>query len=783
MIVGLDFGTTNTGAATYDGKAVQLLPLDPFNLNSAICRTAIYITRGREYHLGSQAVDLYFHQNIGRSSRYRKVWVGEILQIFAELPPFYRDVYVFEDEFSPGRLFLSIKTALRNPNYLGTVFQDQWFSASDLAAVFLMGMKMHIDRATGQPVREVVLGRPVHFSAKPDEDQIAQSRLVDAAFKAGFEKVYFELEPVAAALSYERTLSKPEIVLVFDFGGGTLDFTIMQVGNAQQRSVLATGGIPVAGDVFDQRLFRVTIPRHLGEGDYFVQNNRRYPIPAHIFDLLTNPQEILSLNTPQNLEMLRSIHLGAQHKTKTDALLKIVSSNYALLLFDTIERLKCLLSEKLGGDLSVKTNDFSIEEYVTRVRFERAILQEYESIRSELLATLQRSGLQPKDIDRVIRTGGSSQIPLFVNMLHELFGEEKVRAIDVFSSVTSGLGIRALEIERGMVEVKAWEPSQIEHTETISGRNGEKSEATPVDLNIVRQRLEVLENYEEGRTELPEALALVIGSGRLDIFQPSENQCDSQFSTWAQQGFIAPTNQHALLITDSFKLLTRDLASIYLARQASQTGIRELFHLEADEAIVTGNAWNAQEPEKRFIVLVTNTGQVRSFDARLMAEHILPRPYFQLDKRYTGLPAVIMLAEENELIVLGTNNGRVGWCNARQVQVMAAEALRAKGNERVTTASVCADSSKLLAVNLQGLALPFNIKEIPNEGPPANRGMILRRGFEIVAIYPFEFIKQGEASALTSLGRQVNLYLPENPLQPLPMRVVRLEESERILYM
>ena len=133
-----------------------------------------------------------------------------------------------------------------------------------------------------------MLGRPVYFSNDPTEDQIAQGRLLAAAFKAGFKRVYLEYEPVAAALSYAIRFAKSETILVFDFGGGTLDFTVMEAGGGQTQ-VLATGGVPIAGDVFDQRLFRATIPRHLGEGDEFYSGKSRLPIPSHIFDTLAQP--------------------------------------------------------------------------------------------------------------------------------------------------------------------------------------------------------------------------------------------------------------------------------------------------------------------------------------------------------------------------------------------------------------------------------------------------------------------------------------------------------------
>ncbi len=572
-MIGIDFGTTNSGAALYDSNSIKLLPLDPSAGNPVVCRSAVYITRGREYFLGSQALNLYFEQNIGRPSRYRKIWVGEIKQVFAELPVFFRDVYVFEDEFSPGRLFLSIKTVLRDPKFLGTVFQNQWYTASDLAAVYLTGLKIRAESYLGTKLDAVVLGRPVHFSSDEIEDRVAQSRLLHAAFKAGFERVHLLQEPVAAALSYEHSLTQPEVVLVFDFGGGTLDFTIMEVGRGEgKQKILATGGIPVAGDIFDQRLFRATIPKHLGEGDYYTQYGRRYPIPAHIFDLLKNPQEIVSLNTPQNQEMLRTIHLGARNKKKTAALLEIVSSNYALMLFDVIEKIKCQLSVVTETDLSVVTDNFSISDTVTRLRFEIAIHSEFEAVRAELLDTLKQAGVVPKDIDKVVRTGGSSQIPLFKMMLDNLFGKEKIHDISFFSSVTSGLGLHAFMIEKGITESETWTPDKLQAQELIqeTGNTSIQSESPSiqqVDLSSVREHLRIVSDFESGTAGLPDVIGIHLGEDRLEAYVPGETRTgqDPDQLSWVKKSWAGKNDLSILTATDTYKLQAVSLDKLYKA--------------------------------------------------------------------------------------------------------------------------------------------------------------------------------------------------------------------------
>ncbi len=104
---------------------------------------------------------------------------------------------------------------------------------------------------------------------------------------------------MAAAYSYETSLTQPENIVVFDFGGGTLDITVMRLGGGH-RQVLATGGIPVAGDVFDQKLVRAKLPRHFGEGSLYGPRHKAMPLPQWIFDSFSDWQRILELQAAEN---------------------------------------------------------------------------------------------------------------------------------------------------------------------------------------------------------------------------------------------------------------------------------------------------------------------------------------------------------------------------------------------------------------------------------------------------------------------------------------------------
>ena len=108
MRIGLDFGTTNSGAAAFDGHRLHIFPLDPASPAPTVARSTLYITRDQQSFVGQEAIDTYYRQNVGRPSRMVRQYVGEIEMTFAELPTMVKDVYVLVDELMPGRLLHSL---------------------------------------------------------------------------------------------------------------------------------------------------------------------------------------------------------------------------------------------------------------------------------------------------------------------------------------------------------------------------------------------------------------------------------------------------------------------------------------------------------------------------------------------------------------------------------------------------------------------------------------------------------------------------------------------------
>ena len=442
MRIGLDFGTTNSGAAAFDGQRMRVFPLDSTSYDPTVMRSTLYVTRGHQVLIGQEAIDTYYRQNTGRPSKMVRQYIGEIELTFAEVGTFVRDVYVLVDELTPGRLLRSLKSELAT-SYEGTTLFGRYYELEELIAIYLREIRERVGAETGQTVDGVVLGRPVNFanSGTDADNQRAEDRLRRAAEIAGFRDVTFELEPVAAALHYELTAGKLQNVVIFDFGGGTLDITVMRVGEPGQRRVFSTAGVGIAGDAFDRRIVEGVLLDHFGRGTTWGEDGA--PFPSQYTDGLVNWQTIPELNRPETLHFLQLAQITGSHPARVRALESLLINNHAVRLIDEVERAKIALSTARFATIRLTGEDIGVWQPITRSQFEALIADATRRIEACLLDTLARSGLEAGEIDAVVRTGGSAQIPCFIEMMGRIFGPEKVVLSDVFSGVTSGLAIRA----------------------------------------------------------------------------------------------------------------------------------------------------------------------------------------------------------------------------------------------------------------------------------------------------------------------------------------------------
>ena len=722
-IVGMDFGTTNSGMAVFDGHNIALVPLDESNRNPYVARTAVYITNDQKVHIGREAITTYLAQNTGRPIRMERVWVGEIEVRGADMY-YVDDLYVFTDIFSPGRLFLSIKSGLREPDYHGTVVGQFYFALEDLIALYLHTTRLRAERFLGHEVREVVLGRPVRFAFEPEKDKLAQARLLDAAFRAGYERVGFQYEPIAAAYHYAQTAVGSQNLLIFDFGGGTLDITIMRLENGQKR-ILANGGIPIAGDVFDQKLVRAKLPRHFGEGSTYHTRHADMPIPSWIYDIFSDWQHVLELQTPERRALLAEIAATAARPAEIAALISLVSNNHALQMFEAAEQAKRRLSDDMGTLIKLDGPDFSIRQLVTRTDFEAVIRDDVERVRAYLLEMVSGAGLRPADIDIVVRTGGSAEIPIFRRLLAELFGEEKVRHVDTFSSVTSGLGVVAHEVALGNMEMPAYTP-----TDLPAHVGHPQSKISPINLQLLLSRVAL---QEQGTADQPITgthLILISNANQIATQSAIPNpQSAIQNPQWLLP-LWADYDETLLLVTSTYRFV-RISARQWVELGALGMSLADVYHFRPQEEVAAVCRW-ADIATADWLTLATTRGYVRAYRLDTLRPLLESPAPFQFDEALPGVPVAILGASQRDEILLVNGDGRAIRLplTMQGVKVRGVQALNWREGERIVGAMIApADpAARVLVVTAEGYGKVAAMGEIPlakkgNERP----GMLLAR--------------------------------------------------------
>lgn len=437
MRLGIDFGTTNSSVAYFDGQTLSRLTLDPSNDNPHVLPSLIYIDREHQVATGTAAARSYLEQETGRPVRWEKRRVGEIDFVGAELS-YVQVVHVMVDTAAHGRLLQYVKTALRDPRYEGTQVFDRFYTVDELVSLILSALKVKAEQAFGEPSREVVIGRPVRFSDDAAVTARAEEILFKAARRAGFESIRFALEPIGAAYHYHDSARERQTAFIFDFGGGTLDLTVAELGGKSEPKVLATHGVLVGGDDLDRRIMQSLRPYFAG-----ARGNGKRVLPDYLLEMLDNWQTMPLLSRTQTLKTLDEYRAAGVDPRAVAALKTLVTRNIGFKLFREIEQTKKRLSDKHGASLDLEYEDLNIHEFITRKQFEGMIQEETERVEKGVRQALDQAGVSPSQIDVVLRTGGTSAVPVFAALLAGIFGEDKLAEMDLLTSVVGGLAVIA----------------------------------------------------------------------------------------------------------------------------------------------------------------------------------------------------------------------------------------------------------------------------------------------------------------------------------------------------
>jgi hypothetical chaperone protein len=438
MRLGIDFGTTNSAAAVYDGARLEPIKVS----GSAILPSLIYINRQHQAIFGNDAAQEYLKRETGRAVHWKSRNIGSVEVVVSgkDSPIIYSvPVIVTFDDAANGRLLQSIKTALRLEQYESTQIFDRFYTIDELIRLILGDLKTRAEVQFNQVCDEVVIGRPVKFSDDPRIDQRAEEIIYKAARMAGFREIRFAMEPIGALYLYHINTPTRTRVLVYDFGGGTLDLTVAEVGGGQSPNVLATRGVLIGGDDLDRRIF-LSLLKYFGEDDSIGDT-----LPPDVMEALQNWQTMPDLSRADYVEIFHRLRRKAKNPRAIDALHALVTKNLGYSLFHEVERAKRDLTSKLHTALDFHHDIIKIRELLSRPRFEQLIRHELKAAEQGIQDVMNDAGVRADDIEAVVRTGGSSLVPAFVKLLTELFGADKLREIDPLTSVAGGLGVIAYE--------------------------------------------------------------------------------------------------------------------------------------------------------------------------------------------------------------------------------------------------------------------------------------------------------------------------------------------------
>jgi len=422
-VIGLDFGTTNSAIAVADAATGATLARFGDGSNTTASFRSI----------------LYFPPK-DRSAPVK-----------AETKAGPEAISSYLEDDSKGRLILSVKSYLGSSLFTSTQINGRYYTLADLIAIILRRLRTSVIEQFGISATRVVLGRPVRFAgADNDVDEtLALNRLRSAANLAGFSEVRFELEPVAAAYQYETQLDHDELVLIGDFGGGTSDFTLAQLGPGRKRTgrnpVVGTSGVGIAGDTFDSRIMMNLVAPKLGLGSHYVSLGKELPVPVWLYSQLSSWHRTFLLKDPKTMAVLREVRNQASEPAKVSALIQIISENLGYALYRAVEGTKVELTENEMAGFVFAHGSTNMEDTLERWRFESWIQEDVQNIATCVRALISQHNVSPGDIGSVFLTGGSSFVPYVRRFFARTFGSHKLKGGEELTTVAKGLALRALE--------------------------------------------------------------------------------------------------------------------------------------------------------------------------------------------------------------------------------------------------------------------------------------------------------------------------------------------------
>jgi molecular chaperone DnaK len=369
-IIGIDLGTTNSAIAFMEGGEAKIIP------NAEGNRTTPSIV----------------------ASKKGEIIVGTPAKRQAVTNP---KETIFSAKRFIGRKRSEVDNEVLNAPYEVTAgpngesliaFNGKATRPEEISAYVLMKLKEDAEKYLGEKVTEAVITVPAYFN----DDQ--KQATINAGKIAGLDVKRIVNEPTAAALAYGLNKKKDEKIAVYDFGGGTFDVSILEIGSEGTFEVLATNGdTHLGGDDFDQRIFEYVISEF--QKDQGIDLKKDPMAVQRIRDEAEKAKKELSSATETEINLP---YITMDESGPKNLLLKLTRAKFEELVSDLVER--------------------SIEP-CRKVLFD--------------------AGLQANQIDEVILVGGSTRVPLVLAKVEQFFGKKPNSSVNPDEAVAIGAAVQA----------------------------------------------------------------------------------------------------------------------------------------------------------------------------------------------------------------------------------------------------------------------------------------------------------------------------------------------------
>ena len=265
------------------------------------------------------------------------------------------------------------------------------YTPEQISAFILQKIKRDAEDFLGEKISEAVITVPAYF----DDDQRQATK--NAGIIAGFDVKRIINEPTAAALAYGLDKKGEHKIAVYDFGGGTFDITIMEVGEGVFEVLSTNGDTQLGGSDMDKALV-----------DYIIDNFKK----ENGVDLSKDPKALQRI-------------------------------------YEAAENAKIELSSKLQTEINlpyitvVDGEPKHLEMKLSRAQLEQLIEPIIDKSFGPCKQALEDAKLKPEDIDHIVLVGGTTRIPLIRKKVEEFFGKAPERGVDPMECVAVGAAIQA----------------------------------------------------------------------------------------------------------------------------------------------------------------------------------------------------------------------------------------------------------------------------------------------------------------------------------------------------